>query len=142
MTPKIKILLAAIVYLILLFIMASIIGCNDEFVEAPPRPVGVPSEIQPYVDSFENEYHLQVSTTFTLINVGQEGGIFGQCFRSSNWILINEEYWDYVIDKQHLIWHELGHCTLGLSHDYEDRTSIMYPYIEWDYRRYNEDKNN
>lgn len=45
--------------------------------------------------------------------------------RDSSYILINEKHWRAMreVDRLRLIYHELGHCQLNLSHD--DGVSLM-----------------
>jgi Zn-dependent peptidase ImmA (M78 family) len=50
---------------------------------------------------------------------GLEHNIEAICYISENKIFINKRKWDTLKEsmKERLIYHELGHCVLGLKHD-------------------------
>lgn len=102
-------------------------------------------ELQPYFDRFKEEAAARnVVIDFTNPMIEAEivqivnDGVLGQCVRQegkNNLIHIQEDYWnsDTItdLDREFVIFHELGHCTLGKNHlnnaDNDGNcTSIMY----------------
>jgi len=124
---------------IVVTLMILLLGCSDGFRPPPERPSGIPLQIRPYVSLFEDQNQISVTTTFTMSDLGPEGNVFATCFLYPNYIVVNEYYWDYVLEKERLIFHELGHCMLGLSDSFDNENSMMYPYFQWDYERYYDD---
>jgi hypothetical protein len=85
---------------------------------APMERHDIVSEAAGYVHSFEQHYMLNVR-----IHIGWgEPTLAGSCRHYTNGyrdIHLNKLYWQEMTDKQRkaLVWHELGHCILGLDHD-------------------------
>lgn len=82
----------------------------------------IQSEFKPYVYKFEKLSN--VSVTVNIKFGGDLGSKAGMCYAfnpnsSDNLISINNKYWDKIGDlgKEQLIFHELGHCVLGLGHN-------------------------
>jgi hypothetical protein len=100
------------------------------------RP-NIDPEIKPYYDSFQNQYHKSP------FHCGAEFGLpsgdrAAECSLLTGNITIRKKDWDALgfYGKETLVFHELGHCVLGLSHIMEDvdyskgyliHGSIMYP---------------
>jgi hypothetical protein len=96
--------------------------------------------LQPYVDSFVQAGNIAITTPM-IIQFGNLGGNAenGQCTLPTLGpftILIDSTAWanDSEVDRQMLVWHELGHCVLGRTHNTSggpsDPVSIMYPTAE------------
>lgn len=114
--------------------------CNDE-----PEFI-IDPELQPYFDRFKEEAAARnVIIDFTSPMIEAEiveivnGGVLGQCVRqegdANNLIHVQGSYWENStttdLEKEFLIFHELGHCTLGKGHinmanSDGNCTSIMY----------------
>ncbi|MEZ4848016.1 MAG: hypothetical protein R3B93_05215 [Bacteroidia bacterium] len=108
------------------FILLSIIlliwtGCREN----PQKEIIIPSEFQEYVDRFIAEgavrgYEIDFSDTGLLIEfrdaVDTESG--GVCFLGRHHIQIEKFYWDNAndLEKEGVIFHELGHCELDRLH--------------------------
>lgn len=106
--------------------------------------VNVDPELKPYVDEFDQETSARsyVNMVFEENVTGKTGKtVAGVCRYSGNifipnTVAINKGYWDTipVPMRKSLVWHELGHCVLGLDHN-EDLTpegypaSVMYPSV-------------
>lgn len=82
----------------------------------------------PEVESFDKAaksrgYNLNYSGLDIKFATGQEALIMhqrnwvGECKPYWNLVLVDKQYWDKVgyVDHTELIWHELGHCLLGLD---------------------------
>tara|TARA_Y100001933_G_scaffold261042_2_gene314699 strand:+ start:87261 stop:88328 length:1068 start_codon:yes stop_codon:yes gene_type:complete len=95
------------------------------------------SEFQPYVDSFLEEakirgYDIDVSNiNFYLADI-ENKDVGGICNERKEEIIIDRDNWEnaHEIEKELLIFHELGHCILGRAHRNEtsengDCLSIM-----------------
>lgn len=52
-------------------------------------------------------------------------------------IIVERWAWDDIRVREPLMFHELGHCVLGLGHS-DDKNSLMYPII--DVRRYHQNR--
>lgn len=111
-------------------------------------------EFLAYSDKFETAFEVdnQVPIIFGNLN----GRTVGVCHQYSpnnpaNWIEIDPEYWENLSDygRESLIFHELGHCVFGLTHDdelvYKDgiwiEKSIMNSFHfgeMWYYETYNQ----
>lgn len=71
--------------------------------------------------------------------------IAGYC-HYNNKIIIDSTFWKHATEAERLVlvYHELGHCALGLDHTAETETEIMNPYVlhgsvvrrYWDELRY------
>lgn len=55
----------------------------------------------------------------------------GLCEMNARWILISRDFWSEIDDttREILMFHELGHCALGLNHASENSINIMNPYV-------------
>lgn len=61
---------------------------------------------------------------------GLSGEQVGYCMAPVR-IVISKKFWqdsDYI-EKKNLIYHELGHCALGLDHTASETLAIMNPYL-------------
>ena len=110
-----------------------LIGCS-EYKESVRD---VDPELEMYVSDFENTYNISVNYSVKLISL--PGSTIGYCYgfkTSYPSVVIDTEFFnankhDYI-SIQHLVFHELGHCSLGLEHDNSFLEngypkSIMYP---------------
>jgi hypothetical protein len=92
----------------------------------PPSPVVVDPVLQPYLTSFETDVGVStdgISVDFanTETNPNPLGETVGECILYSNntkVIQIDSGYWTTASAEQRkqLIYHELGHCAMGLGH--------------------------
>lgn len=113
----------------------------------PNTPIIVDDALAPYVHKFEKDIDVRVSN----VSVGfgpTSGNVVGKCLLHGSYrkITIKKDYWDSVseVQKEQLMYHELGHCALGLGH--EDGllsnycpASIMYPFaFEYCYKNFPE----
>jgi len=106
---------------VLILLIAS---CSDEM----DNLIEIDSEILPVIEAFE----ISAASRGRIINIQDEGvgAIFdettdnaaGQCIAKANgdhYIRIDPDYWNKAsaMEKEFLVFHELGHCILGRSHD-------------------------
>lgn len=102
----------------------------------------IDTEFKSYVKSFEVEYNTKVGYAVVFGNIDR--GLAGVCYKYSDGrrlVKISKDVWGGYNDDQRdqLIYHELGHCSLNKRHDttqentvskdYKCPTSIMYPSI-------------
>jgi hypothetical protein len=110
-------------YYLLIFLLGfSLLACNDD------SGLSVSPELQPYLDSFEEEARARgidldfdVNPVTANFNRIPNSGIAGQCFRNPdipNSISIDLVFWNTQdeIGKEFLMYHELGHCAIGREH--------------------------
>jgi hypothetical protein len=105
------------------------------FLSACGTPPKVDSELQPFINSFielskqyNPELDLPDEVYFDVLFVPKlKSPYIGTC--GSQGIQISKEFWDRVghFDREQLMFHELGHCFLGLNHT--KTIAIMYPYL-------------
>lgn len=87
----------------------------------------VEEEIATYFRRFEDEGHrrglvidLQAAGIEGYFTDIEEDRVYGQCQQSSNWkrLYVDIPYWEQAreLEKEFLIFHELGHCYLGRGH--------------------------
>lgn len=90
----------------------------------------IPADLQIYLDRFEEEankrnltYATEVEETKILLVEIINGGVLGQCVRSeeeSNQIHVDRSYWEEDttsdLEKEFVVFHELGHCILNRDH--------------------------
>lgn len=93
-------------------------------------PVSVNVLIQPYIDSFESLYQVDIdfSVTFDTDNatggntsLGSTVGVCRTYTSGRREVLVNKTWWDSQsnLNRKILIYHELGHCKFNRDHDYE-----------------------
>lgn len=111
-----------------------LMGCGQGF-----RAINhgqVDPEFQPYVDLFMEYANLPVIHVDMYFNP-QSGNVIGVCYKRGNdrKVEIDVEWWDKAgeLDREILIFHELGHCVLEKPHtnfDLEDGCggSVMNEY--------------
>lgn len=99
-------------------------ACNED-----EEAVYVESELQAYFDAFEAEAQARnVSIDWNEASVSaylsdiENASVYGRCIRLSEQnpkIEINQTYWDSAseMEREYLLFHELGHCVLGRKHD-------------------------
>ena len=87
-----------------------------------------------HIKIFERYYNKNISN-ITIKFKDLKGTAGGTCDTKKRTIEIDEPLWEYEKDeyaREEVIFHELGHCVLGLGHDYFIKkrskcpTSIMY----------------
>ena len=115
-----------------LFIFAIGIGmtaCVKEEVVSEQRAIVVDSELQPFFTLFEEEGKVrgrdiniaQANIIGILTDISAEA-VVGQCVTNANsdqkTIRIDQTYWSTAtaMEREFLIFHELGHCYLGRTH--------------------------
>lgn len=105
----------------------------------------VPADLQLYLDRFEEEankrnlsFSTEVEETKVLLVEIISGGVLGQCVRDEenpNQVHLDRTYWEDEmttdLDKEFVVFHELGHCILNRDHINNPDTdgvclSIMY----------------
>lgn len=91
-------------YLILIILLS----CNQE-----PEPMQIDPVFNPYISEIKNiaNFNQEIKIVFGQINVAE-------CQHDSKLIVINEEKFYKRNFKQNMgvLWHEFGHCHLGLGH--------------------------
>ena len=92
----------------------------------------VHEELQPYFDDFEHEALLRgVTVDLVELRIGGRIGeisqrsVIGQCFFNEdapNELFIEENYWRVAspIEREFVVFHELGHCYLLRQHTEEE----------------------
>lgn len=101
------------------------------------KPVIVDAELLEYAMRFEQD--MGVSTAGINMVFGElEGSKVGLCSIKNGEvkITVDKEYWATIAEPQResLMYHELGHCAMGLGHDEAKNDngcprSIMFPYL-------------
>lgn len=93
------------------------------------EPKIIEEELKVYIDLFiEEAAEREVDIDLSGVNLGayieniEENGTLGQCISyadGSKEIVINERNWDRLddLEKEYVVFHELGHCVLNRSHD-------------------------
>lgn len=116
-------------YISLMFLIPlSIVSCREDMeLEEEVAPVFIEEELMPYFDDFR----LAALDRDITVNYdsAQIHGILtelpdlipGQCFQNNRGlkeVRIDEAYWNSAseIEREFIIFHELGHCFLGRSH--------------------------
>lgn len=128
---------------IIVILFTVLVGCstpNDEDLII----YEVPAEVQPYVNSFVNEYEARGGDTTDLTpnliirwsDTMPRTGIIGYCWLSKTDMYLPEvvllrSYWitSSEVLRELLVYHELGHCLLNYDHVETDTYDIMYPSI-------------
>lgn len=125
---------------ILLFLFLSSCGLNK---------ITIDPEVQPYVTRFSEVVGLYPYGVSIQLADSLPGTKVGQCRQSQieSTITILRSYWDQSSDfgKEQAIFHELGHCFLGLDHTeitFKDNCpgSIMYPSAFGNYSCYSDNR--
>ena len=120
------------VALLALFLM----GCGSPFKKFVIDP-NFKQHIQKWNKIYPKNIANYISVEFTdELEAGELGETAGECFTDSDGpkILISKKLWDTFDDRlrEELIFHELGHCVMGLGHNCSRKlgglpSSIMYP---------------
>lgn len=95
----------------------------------------VDAELAPYFQRFIDEAKLREkvidmrsnSLTASIV-INLPSGVAGQCSFNTqrlDEVKISRSYWSGVsdLDREYVVFHELGHCILGLSHDDENNAN-------------------
>jgi len=98
----------------------------------------VSQELVPYIEAFQKDaayygvscwgtLYVKVVNEFTFPGLGPQ--VVGVCYPHLG-VEISRSYWEDSTEweRKALMYHELGHCSLGLEH--VQTRSIMLPYIE------------
>lgn len=108
---------------LLLIVGIIIMSCNKD------QNNEIESELLTYFDSFELEAEARnLSIDIDNIDINgyvediEERGTLGQCKSysdGSHTVVFDENYWDRITDlqREYLVFHELGHCILDRAHD-------------------------
>ena len=120
-------LMKSLWYLSLLVLSVVIVSCNDDGLDYD----NVNPELQPYIDRFVEEAALRdividIDDELFEAHIGTilESGVLGQCRLTPDGeqqIVIHSPYWNQIddIDKEYVVFHELGHCLIGRGHTNE-----------------------
>lgn len=108
--------------IITIFPLLVLLGCSP----------GMPDSVIPIVGKFESDYHkytgrnIRVTTQIVIKSIPMEIARVGckdkdftiaECFYEDNLIVLRAESWEFYGDarKEALLYHELGHCMLGIE---------------------------
>lgn len=101
-------------YILMPLVFLALIGCGRAPTIAP--------DFQKYADEFSRLMlsHGLGSGVSTSIEFNAPSGYAGFCYSDDHRIAIDRAYWETRNDDERraLIYHELGHCELGRSHEY------------------------
>lgn len=112
-----------VLYLIIGAICIGSLGCNNRSEDTYIAP-----ELQTYFDSFKAEGNSRnVAIDYSLLNIHadfsdlEEGNVVGKCVTYADDVkklIIDQSYWDKSssLQRELLIFHELGHCILHRGH--------------------------
>ncbi len=139
---------------VLIFIMLAAMQIGLLMHESPVPREGIHPDVQQYVNEFVKYGKLYQGDDFELepinIDIGVardlwdpflDRGTVGWCKPSLKplEIMIDEDYWDTStpLEREQLMFHELGHCILGADHDdsvdeNNEPTSLMNSYVVHD----------
>jgi hypothetical protein len=112
-------------------ILVGLIGCGTEEMNLrTPGPASINNvneDFQTHVDSFLYVFTPVYEVPWVKYNE-LEGDVIGRCYETGGIDVNVKFYADMTIDAQRwLVYHELGHCALGLEHT---ETGIMMPYLD------------
>ena len=114
-------------FISLLFLMVAVLSCGDDFVPE------VDERMKPYFERFTEEAAKR-GVEFDYVQEGYQGkiqnidifvgsGVLGWCQRPSNRLTVTTIYIDDVfwanatdLEKEYVVFHELGHCFLNRAH--------------------------
>ncbi len=122
------------IYICMLATTFTLSGCRHEIDQV------YPPEMEPYVSAFFLQAHLrgydlyEEHFNFT-IRFGEthDSGVAASCETPGRIITINPEIWASrgELEKEWIVFHELGHCILGRKHKNEESTtSECYSYMK------------
>ena len=99
-------------------------------------------QIEPYIRSFEETFDVKITgiSADFYVEPDPNNKINASCFESAFYIAIRIDYdwwlWAPEESREHIVWHELGHCYFDFAHDetmiydYPVRPkSTMYPHM-------------
>lgn len=111
---------------ILFFLFSSTVSCANTYVRLQPRHPGIDEELRPYLDRFvelsEGKIKPQDLKTLTMGFYDFQGEpISGMCynliwFQEIDISIYDWRYYTNNLDKEMLIFHELGHCLIYRAH--------------------------
>lgn len=95
-------------------------GCMNGVDQSDPIPELDTASLARAISRFELTFKVRVSTTITFNKLPYKGTV-ASCLLQTNHISINQELWEDVAPKtrESIVFHELGHCMLGLGHSQE-----------------------
>lgn len=120
-----------IMIFLVLFLLILTSACGVQNKESASQG-SIDSRAEKYVETFVSygtklgssldTYSLTVSFSESMPQSTNGGQVIGYCQRYSNGqktVVLKESYWNSasVSDREQLIFHELGHCLLGLTHN-------------------------
>lgn len=124
--------------LILTILSILFINLTINIINTHTNIINTPKNFKLYIKNFENKYNVKVNTIFEFANLTEtkEFKMIGKCNILFDIISIDKESWFQLnnIEKEWLIFHELGHCHFYLDHfDELDNKgcpkSIMHSFI-------------
>lgn len=112
---------------LLIIILLSVLSCDKEPAE-PETVFEVEAQLLPYFQSFQVEAAARGKTIDYSVKDLEgrieplEGNAIGQCRSNSllpDEVIIDEDYWSNAseLQREFVVFHELGHCMLDRSHD-------------------------
>lgn len=112
-----------------IFFLSIVIACNDDYdEELKAIDNQIDNRLYEYFENFKEEAALRnIEVDYEKMNIGgtleniADQGIVGQCQTYQNGnkaIVIDAQYWNKVsaLQKEFLVFHELGHCVLDRDH--------------------------
>lgn len=112
-----------------MLILCLLCGCSESI---EPIPAEISADFRPYVDEFRH-YYIGEMPPYLYIVYGQPAAAYAECasndsFYTEKTIMIRQSMWLGMEHEQKIgtMFHELGHCVLGLEHS-SDPLSYMYP---------------
>jgi len=96
------------------------------------RLISIPQEAVPYVDEFESQWRMRIDPAYRIdsLYVGftndmgddddEDVTTIGQCWSYSvPYVVLLKKWWDEAtsLEKENLVFHELGHCLLQRDHE-------------------------
>lgn len=104
---------------------------------ARPSDQLIPIDVVPHIQSFEVTLNIEVhDVDIVFVDKLPNPGMMGFCTLPAKKIYLSRQWWAHLPQetKESLIWHELGHCKLGIMHDdSEDEqgraNSLMHTYM-------------
>lgn len=105
-----------------------LLGCSSS------KIIYVDPELRDWFSAFEAEIGV---STVKVSGYLSNSSDYGSCFMESQTVVINKQVWGTATDleKEFLVFHELGHCAAMLPHDSSIKNgcevSIMNPVAFW-----------
>ena len=104
----------------------------------PPARISSGNDFSYYYQGFP----VKVTTDIMFGNTAHSDAV-GTCYRYKNgyrYIALSRSHWKFLSEAQRtqLLWHELGHCELGLHHNTSNVPTLMrsYGWNTWEFMWY------